>query len=119
MHNLDETSGCDEIKELYYVLKKYGGKMECLNEAIESHYHELGLNIHEIYDKTDEIFRYMFDNVRDILKFMGKPITRQNVMIVNNELYRALKSETHFTRFLTGAVLRVHIIKTKKEENEK
>ena len=71
------------------------------------------------YDKTDEWLQYMFDNVRDILKFMGKPITRQNVMIVNNELYRALKSETHFTRFLTGEVLRVHIIKTKKEENEK
>lgn len=68
------------------------------------------------YDKTDEWLQYMFDNVRDILKFMGKPITRQNVMIVNNELYRALKSETHFTRFLTGEVLRVHIIKTKKEE---
>lgn len=71
------------------------------------------------YDKTDEWLQYMFDNVRDILKFMGKPITRQNVMIVNNELYRALKSETHFTRFLTGEVLRVHVIKTKKEENEK
>lgn len=71
------------------------------------------------YDKTDEWLQYMFDNVRDILKFMGKPITRQNVMLVNNELYRALKSETHFTRFLTGEVLRVHIIKTKKEENEK
>lgn len=70
------------------------------------------------YDKTDEWLQYMFDNVRDILKFMGKPITRQNVMIVNNELYRALKSETHFTRFLTGEVLRVHIIKTKKEEKE-
>ena len=68
------------------------------------------------YDKTDEWLQYMFDNVRDILKFMGKPITRQNVMLVNNELYRALKSETHFTRFLTGEVLRVHIIKTKKEE---
>ena len=68
------------------------------------------------YDKTDEWLQYMFDNVRDILKFMGKPITRQNVILVNNELYRALKSETHFTRFLTGEVLRVHIIKTKKEE---
>lgn len=71
------------------------------------------------YDKTDEWLLYMFDNVRDILKFMGKPITRQNVILINNELYRALKSETHFTRFLTGEVLRVHIIKTKKEENEK
>lgn len=63
------------------------------------------------YDKTDEWVRYIFDNVRDILKFMGKPITRQNVNLINNELYRALKTDTKFTRFLTGEVLRVYIIK--------
>lgn len=68
------------------------------------------------YDKTDEWVRYMFDNARDILKFMNKAITRKNVNIINNELYRALKSETHFTRFLTGEVLCVHIIKTKGDE---
>lgn len=65
------------------------------------------------YDKTDEYFMYMFDNVRDILTFMKRPITRTNVNLVNNELYRALKTDTHFTRFLTGEVLRVYIIKTK------
>lgn len=65
------------------------------------------------YDKTDEYLRYMFDNVRDILTFMKKPITRQNVNIINNELYRALKTDEHFTRFLTGEVLRVYIVKTK------
>lgn len=66
------------------------------------------------YDKTDEYLKYMFDNARDILKFMGKAITRKNVNIVNNELYKALKTDTHFTRFLTGEVLRVYIIKTDK-----
>lgn len=65
------------------------------------------------YDKTDEYLMYMFDNVRDILKFMNKEVNRQNVNIVNNELYNALKTENHFTRFLTGEVLRVYIIKTK------
>ena len=65
------------------------------------------------YDKTDEYIQYVFDNVRDILKFMGKPITRTNVNIVNQELYSALRSDTHFCRFLTGEVLRVHIFKTK------
>lgn len=62
------------------------------------------------YDKQDEDLRYMFDNVRDILKFQKKEITRQNVLQVNVELYRALLSKEHFVRFLTGEVLRVYII---------
>lgn len=62
------------------------------------------------YDKTDSNLLYMFDNVREILKFQGKEITRQNVNLVNVELCRALKTETRFTRFLTGEVLKVFII---------
>ena len=62
------------------------------------------------YDKTDEELLYIFENVREILKFMGKKITRQNVNIINVELYRALRSEEHFCRFLTGEVLRVYMI---------
>ena len=62
------------------------------------------------YDKTDEELMYLFENVREILKFMGKKITRQNVNIINVELYRALRSAEHFCRFLTGEVLRVYMI---------
>lgn len=65
------------------------------------------------YDKTDEYLKYMFDNVRDILTFMRKPINRHNVNVINNELYKALRTDTHFCRFLTGEVLRVYIVKTK------
>lgn len=68
------------------------------------------------YDKTDSELLYMFDNVRDILKFMNMDITRTNVNYINVQLYRALKSDTHFTRFLTGEVLRVYII-NEEEEN--
>lgn len=62
------------------------------------------------YDKTDEVLLHLFDNVRDILKFMGKPVTRTNINAVNVLLYRALSTETHFTRFLTGQTMRVHLI---------
>lgn len=62
------------------------------------------------YDKSDENLKYMFDNVRDILKFMGQEVTRLNVNRVNVELYRALSSKKHFCRFLTGEVLRVYMI---------
>lgn len=62
------------------------------------------------YDKTDEELLYIFENVRDILKFMGKKITRQNINLINVELYRALRSTEHFCRFLTGEVMRVYMI---------
>lgn len=71
------------------------------------------------YDKTDEEFLYMFDNVREILAFQKKPITRQNVNLINAQLYRALKSESHFTRLLTDEVMRVYIINASEDdENE-
>mgnify|MGYP006970870624 CR=1 FL=1 len=62
------------------------------------------------YDKDDKFLRYMFDNVREILTFMKKPITRANVNLINVELYQALKRNDHVTRFLTGEILRVYII---------
>lgn len=64
------------------------------------------------YDKTDEELMYMFDNVADILVFMKKPLTKENKQVIMTELYRALKSVNHFTRFLTGEVLRVYLVKT-------
>ena len=70
------------------------------------------------YDKTDTNFLKSFDNVREILKFQHKPITRQNVNLVNVELYKALRTDTHFTRFLTGEVMRVYIIDASDDDDE-
>lgn len=70
------------------------------------------------YDKTDTYLQYMFDNVRDILLFQEKPLTRTNINLINVELYRALSSKHHFTRFLTGEVLRVYIIDTSDEPDD-
>lgn len=68
------------------------------------------------YDKTDTNLKYMFDNVEEILKFQQKKITRQAKNLINVELCRALKTDSHFTRFLTGEVLRVYIIEAEGEE---
>ena len=70
------------------------------------------------YDKTGEQLLYMFDNARDILRFQGKPITRQNVNHVNVRLYRALKTDTHFVTFLTGEVMRVYIFSDEEDEDD-
>lgn len=69
------------------------------------------------YD-TDDSFKYMFNNVREILKFKNKEFSPQNARLINVELYRALKSESHFTKFLTGELMRVYIINTEDEDNE-
>lgn len=61
------------------------------------------------YDKTGETLLHMFDNVREILAFQKKPITKRNINQVNVRLYRALKSDTHFVTFLTGEVMTVYI----------
>lgn len=70
------------------------------------------------YDKTDEVLLHLFDNVHDILTFMGKKVTRNNVNAVNVMLYRALATETHFTRFLTGETMRVHLIDTNESDED-
>lgn len=62
------------------------------------------------YDASDRYLKYMFDNVRDILKYMKKEVNRINVNLINVELYRALKRDTHLTRLLNGELLKVYII---------
>ena len=68
------------------------------------------------YDKNDERLLYLFDNVKEILKFQKKEINTYNARLLNIELYRALKSDEHFITFLTGEVMRVYIITDKEEE---
>lgn len=62
------------------------------------------------YDKTDELLLHMFNNVREILKFQNKKITRKNINLINVELYRALKRKDNFCKFLDGSTMRVYII---------
>lgn len=87
-----------------------------MNDKIRNYYK--GKYFISFYDKTGDLFVAMFDNVRDILKYQGKPITRRNVNLLNVELYRSLKSEEHFTKILTGEVMRVYIIEKGENENE-
>ena len=91
-----------------------------MNREIRTGTHKLykGRYFITFYDKTDTNFLESFDNVREILKFQHKPITRQNVNLINVELYRALRTNTHFTRLLTGEVMRVYIIDASDDDDE-
>ena len=87
----------------------------CKREGPHSNYK--GKYFIVFYDKTGEELLYMFDNVREILQFQGKPVTRQNINYVNVRLYRALKTDTHFVTFLTGEVMTVYIFDINEEED--
>ena len=68
------------------------------------------------YDKTDEKFLYMFDNIREILKFQKKELTSENVQAIKNNLYWALRSQEHFVYWLIPKqVMRVYIIDATEE----
>lgn len=91
-----------------------------MNREIRTGTHKLykGRYFIVFYDKTDTNFLASFDNVREILKYQHKEITRQNVNLVNVELYRALRTDTHLTRFLTGELMRVYIIDASDDDDE-
>ena len=79
-----------------------------------SHKFYKGSYLIAFYDSDDEFLKYLFDNVRDILKFQRKELTNKNINNINIEIYRAMKTETHATRFLTGETLSLHLIKIDK-----
>lgn len=68
------------------------------------------------YDRWGEEFRYQFDNAIDILRWQKKPITREAVVLLNAKIYAALKSPTHFVRFLTDELLTIYLIDIKGDE---
>lgn len=64
------------------------------------------------YDLNGEDFRYLFYNVKEILKFQKKPITQKNVQKMNITIYNVLKKgkENNICRFLTGEKLRLYLV---------
>ena len=69
------------------------------------------------YDKSDEKFLYLFNNVREILNFQKKSITTENINLINVELYRALRRNGNLCKFLTGEIMRVYIVDVNDEFN--
>lgn len=56
-----------------------------------------------------ETFIASFNNVREILVWQEKEITRNNVILLNTEIARALKRDNHYTRCLDGNGMKVYI----------
>lgn len=62
------------------------------------------------YDEKGENFIEVFANVREILVYQGKEITRQNVNYLNIHLYRALNWYDHRTSILNGKKMTVWLV---------
>lgn len=69
------------------------------------------------YDEKDEELLHLFDNVKDILAFQKKKITKDNLQKVYLNVYRGLKQENHLCEFLTGKSMHIYLIDNKEEEN--
>lgn len=57
------------------------------------HEHYKGQYGISFYDKTGEDSIAYFDNTREILEWLGRPVTRQNINEMNVHLYKCLKKE--------------------------
>lgn len=62
------------------------------------------------YDRTGEHFIEIFANVREILVYQGKEITRQNVNYLNIHIYRAINWYEHRTTILNGTPMTVWLV---------
>lgn len=67
------------------------------------------------YSMNDELL-HVFDNVREIVRFLDKPTTRCNTQYVKLLLYRALKRESHVT-YLLGKKMKVYMINVNENED--
>ena len=69
-----------------------------------------GKYIIAFYDKDDEFLLYLFDSIKDIIRFQKKEINKQTVAYTNLLLYLALKKKNPKTKMLDGTVMTVRII---------
>ena len=72
------------------------------------------------YSEDGEDFRYLFYNVKEILKFKKIPINEKNVRDMNITIYNVLKKgkENNKCRFLTGETMRLYLVDMYDEEGE-
>lgn len=67
------------------------------------------------YAEDDDTLVVCFDNLQQICKYKGLPITSKNINTIEIGLYRALKREDHFTELL-GEPMHVYLIDINEDE---
>lgn len=73
------------------------------------------------YEMDDETYRFGFNNVKDILAWQGKPITKHNIIRTSVDIYRSVNDIHHYSTFLLGPShpLKIYLIDMFDEEDEK
>lgn len=87
---------------------------ESINQTITQSTNQLykGKYVITFYDIDGDEFRYMFNNVREILEFKKIPITKYNMKKMYITLYNILRKgiDNNICTFLTGEKLRIYLI---------
>lgn len=83
---------------------------ELMNQSTNQLYK--GKYVITFYDIDGDEFRYMFNNVREILEFKKIPITKYNMKKMYITLYNILRKgiDNNICTFLTGEKLRIYLI---------
>lgn len=74
-----------------------------------------GRYIISFYDKTGEKFLYNFDNVNDILRFIGMEVTKENYSATMKKIYNATQKDPPTTNIL-GSLMTVYIVDIKDDD---
>ena len=70
-----------------------------------------------VYDKDDDTFKYLFDNLTELCKTLGWEVNRKNMNRVQVNVYRALRRPDHQINLFRGQCYKIYIVdKTKEEE---
>ena len=75
-----------------------------------THDYYKGTSMLVFYDMNDQFILYIFDNAREIVKFLDKPVTRRNVNNVVVSIMRALKRDNHVTRIINKTKMKVYLV---------
>lgn len=70
------------------------------------------------YEKDDDTFKYQFNNLRQVCKELGWPITRNNMNRIQVDIYRSIRKHNHQTNLFKGQCLKVYIVDVVDEDDE-
>lgn len=75
-----------------------------------------GSNIIAFYSADGEQLLYLFDNLREIVKFLKWEVTDENLRKIALYVWRANKGADHKVTFLDGSPMQLYIISMNEEK---
>lgn len=74
----------------------------------ESYYR--GRYVIVFYEKDDDTFKFMFNNIRELCKYLGWELNKRNLNRLQVNIFRSLQRYNHQTNLFKGQCLKVYIV---------